>query len=461
MKRGIAWLLLFCAISAVGLLTAHAATFNSTNFSINGSLGDSVSGGQSSTDYKLTSSGGQSIIGNGASGSYKLGQGYTPQLDQSIQLNVDGASLIGTWSFDNSAPGNVAYDDSTNNNNGTYSAGSSTTAGKVGQAFTDTSATQSITVPNSLSLPGALAGLSHFSISGWIRPSGTTNGAIVTKWDLGGSNGSWAFQTSSSNTQLRMYISSGAGDTGLNYVDTTNANLSASTWYHVAMSYDGSQAAGSRVKMYLNGVPLNTSVTGTIPSTIATSTSSLIFGDYVGSTHRYWSGALDQFKITGRSLTKDDFNADYFAGNAGLPFGIGIPSITPGTSQLGFFQATILTDSPGYDLTLNQNNNLTSGSNTIPPISGTIASPAAWIEGTTKGLGFSLVSTNGTPIPGIWSGGSNYAALPNTSTAAYTRTGLSGGVKDYLIMALRLDVALSQPNGNYTNQMTITVTMTP
>lgn len=145
------------------------------------------------------------------------------------------------------------------------------------------------------------------------------------------------------------------------------------------------------------------------------------------------------------------------------PGTITIPPITPDTSQFSNVTASILTDAPGYTLSVNQNNDLTrsSGGNTIPAVSGTIASPVTWAEGTTKGLGFSLVSTNATALPAKWNAGASYAAFPLTSTAFYTRTGLSGGTTDTLGMRVRLDVATTQLTGSYTNTVTWLGTMTP
>jgi hypothetical protein len=143
------------------------------------------------------------------------------------------------------------------------------------------------------------------------------------------------------------------------------------------------------------------------------------------------------------------------------PSTLGIGTVTPGTSATINFTASILTDAPGYTLSVSQNNNLTSGGNTIPAVSGSITSPVSWTEGTTKGLGFSLVSTNATAIPGKWSSGSAYAAFPSSSTAFYTRTGYTAGSTDTLDMRVRLDVANSQPTGSYTNTVTWIGTTTP
>jgi hypothetical protein len=97
----------------------------------------------------------------------------------------------------------------------------------------------------------------------------------------------------------------------------------------------------------------------------------------------------------------------------------------------------------------------------IPAVSGTIASPVSWSEGSTKGLGFTLYGTNATALPGSWGSGGSYAALPGSGTTFYTRSGFTGGTKDILNMRLRLDTPLDQAPGEYVNAMTITGTVTP
>jgi len=141
---------------------------------------------------------------------------------------------------------------------------------------------------------------------------------------------------------------------------------------------------------------------------------------------------------------------------------VNLGTITPGISKKGNFTPRIVTDAAGYTLSLSQNANLTSGSNTIPAISGgTIATPVVWNEGTTKGLGLSLTAAPSLPAKWGTSGSYKYTAIPGSSTAAYTRTGYSGGAQDNLSMELRVDVPSSQAQGAYTSTVTLTATLTP
>ena len=96
---------------------------------------------------------------------------------------------------------------------------------------------------------------------------------------------------------------------------------------------------------------------------------------------------------------------------------------------------------------------------TIPAVSSSIASPVAWSEGTTKGLGFSLLAAPG--LDGKWGSGANYAAFPLSPTTFYSRSGYSGGTKDVIALRARLDVLTSQYAGDYQNTVTITGTIIP
>ena len=136
-------------------------------------------------------------------------------------------------------------------------------------------------------------------------------------------------------------------------------------------------------------------------------------------------------------------------------------SAVPGTPVSTDVTATILTDAAGYGIATQQNGDMQSGANSISGVSGSIASPISWINGTTKGLGFSLVSANATAIDAKWNAGTSFAAFPGSATSIYTRTGYSGGVNDTLTVRIKLDVNTSQPTGTYSNQATWTGTITP
>jgi len=140
---------------------------------------------------------------------------------------------------------------------------------------------------------------------------------------------------------------------------------------------------------------------------------------------------------------------------------LNLGAVSAGSSNAATANLSVYTDAPGYVLAAQQDHGLQSGSNFIPSVAGSIDSPVAWTEGVTKGLGFTLTSTNATAIASKWSSGNSFAAMPNSSTGFYTRTGYTNGAMDTLEVKFRLDVAQAQSTGSYSNTVTWTGTITP
>ncbi|HRC28292.1 MAG TPA: LamG domain-containing protein [Candidatus Saccharimonas sp.] len=446
------------ALAVVGCFfdSATAYRFTSTSYVIDASVANNFGGSDSSTSYKLTGSGGESIVGQGSSGSYMLAGGYVAQLQDSLQLSVQPGGLKGYYPFEENS-GTFTGDNSSYASNANLQTGATWTTGKVGNGV-NTNASSYVQVEDSANLTFG----QHMTVSLWAnQASASSDKALIAHWNQVVSS-SWALQTGSSSSVLRVFIANSPTDSGGNCVDT-DSSWSSGAWHHVVLVYDGTQGVAlDRVKVYIDGVARPMSVClGTIPSTLQDSSSYLTIGAMRGL-GRYFNGSLDEVKFFNRSFTPNEIKAEYDAGaagnGAGLSFALGI---TPGISQTSNYDAVVLTDSiNGYTLAVSQNNNLTKGADTINAVSGTIASPVTWVEGTTKGLGFTLYGTNATAIPGKWSSGAAYAAFPGTSTTFYVRTG-QPSTKDVLNMRLRLDVDASQPTGTYTNVITTTGTMIP
>jgi hypothetical protein len=180
-------------------------------------------------------------------------------------------------------------------------------------------------------------------------------------------------------------------------------------------------------------------------------------------TSNYFGGTLDEVKIFSRELTSAEVANEYSAGAAGVVSAQTIPQITAGISQSALTDAIVRTDGPGYSLALNQDHDLlhTDATTTISPVSGSIASPGAWTEGSTTGLGFTI--TGGSQIEGKWGTNPNYnyAAIPGSATIFHSRTGYLGGSPESNQLQFRLDVPGSQKSGAYSNTVTVTATIIP
>lgn len=140
-----------------------------------------------------------------------------------------------------------------------------------------------------------------------------------------------------------------------------------------------------------------------------------------------------------------------------LPTDIALGMITSGESTQADMGINVHTDATEYSLSVQQNHDLqtTNSVATIPGIGATTAVPQSWNEGTTAGLGYSLVAA---PLLDTkWGAGTKYAAIPDNATTIYH--GVAG--EDDLTMRFRLDVTKQQQAGDYTNTVTITGTMIP
>jgi hypothetical protein len=147
-------------------------------------------------------------------------------------------------------------------------------------------------------------------------PGGTSGDTILSKWDSTSQN-MFAVQNISTD-EIRVYISSSASDES-NYYTTSDLNLTSSTWQHVAVVYDGTQAAANRVRVYKNGKQVSGSVTGTIPTSLVSGTTSAFkLGAY--TTFTAYKAYYDDFKFYTGALNSDQIMVD---ANFGASMNIG------------------------------------------------------------------------------------------------------------------------------------------
>lgn len=443
--------------------SVSAESMSSTNFQLNGNANSAFGGQGSSTSYSMFSTGGEPVIGRGTSGSYILGGGYTAQLERSIQLTVQPSGLLGYWSFDE-ATGSQYMDGSASRADATKGGSNdgniTTTTGKIGNALVSSGVNDDsrITMPSTAIQPSSI------TVELWTR----VNSWGDDKWDsicsysaIGGQDwGPWELYTdgnNSSDTDVDFYWSI---HNGLQHpISTSPANFALNTWYHVVGTYD---SATGESKLYVNGVreAWSTFPSGSLNYSVANTADKISCFNSLRWAGEGVRGGVDQLKIFDRALNEEEVQAEYNAQNAGVTTGLTLSTVTPGASNTVLNDVIVRTDSDAYGIAISQDHNLQKGAATIPGVSGTIASPAAWSEGTTKGLGFTLINAPG--LDGKWSTGASYAAIPGSATSFYTRSGhASSNTIDVLNSRLRLDAAVSQETGSYSNTVTYTGTVLP
>jgi hypothetical protein len=333
----------------------------------------------------------------------------------------------------------VAHDNSANDFDGEFVNGPTWASGKIGQAvdFLGSSKT-AIDLGNSAQLQAGT-----LTIEAWINTNYSAKGMMVV-----GKQDAWTLNISY-DVGLHAIVDSPNGDTCNGTTDVPDG-----AWHQlVAVIQDG---VASGTKLYVDGA-----LEGSCSTGISNQASDVLIGGLGSFINDPFTGEIDQVKIFDRVLSADEITAEYKAQNAGVPTGLSLQTIVPGASNTSDFETIVKSSGSSYSLAINQNHDLQNGSNTIPAIGSVIASPGTWNEGTTKGLGFSVVSSTATAPSASWSAGSSFAALPDTATAFYTSTGLQSNAKDVIGLRLRADVVGDQAGGDYTNQMTITGTASP
>ena len=327
------------ALFVVPLFSVHATNFTSPNFEINGTLGDSIAGQQSSTNYQMTSIGGESVAGNLTSDSYKLAEGYSPSLTQSLELNAQPSGLKAYFPF-SEGDGAKTYDVTASRNAATLTEGTFST-GKVGGGLASANGDTGANAPNSTSLSN---GGTEMTVSGWVKFDSRTTGspALIRKGDEAAPNYMVSVLYSTGEIFVRSDFSSGLKDM-FSDIDV----VGDSQWHYFAYTCDG-----TNVKIYIDGELNNQSAQ---PSgTLNTNTDALELVDADTS----FDGAIDEIKLYDRALRAEEIKAEYNANNQGNQAGLGFGELTPGVPVDITSDIVARTDANGYSLAVNQDNNL-------------------------------------------------------------------------------------------------------
>ncbi len=427
-------------------ITGHATSLTSPNYRLDPNVGSTFGGAGSSTSYKLYDSGGEGVVGSGSSQSYKLTQGYVAQLSQSITLAVLPSGTVSYYPLDTGV-GTVAYDVSTNENHG-YSSGTPTwVSGKLGQGLGLNGSNQYTNIASNanLNLTGSL------TIEAWVKPTDYANNATIAAKTTGNGSANNTYELRIEQTTGKLQFL--GFDTALRTITSSSA-VPTGTFAHIAVTKSGGSAT-----LYIDGSPVGTGSIGT--TTTNTNTLKLGARDDLAN---FFKGTIDEVKLYSRALSPREIENDFSSAAAGSSSAFTVPNITPGISQIYDADAVVRTDAGGYSLYIQEDHDLlhtVDGITTIPGVTANIATPAAWNEGTTKGLGFSLIS--GTQVEVKWGStpNFNFAFIPTTPTIFHSRTGLNGGVPEKSSVRFRADTATSQKSGTYTNSVVYTATLKP
>lgn len=431
---------------------AWADRLQSTHFRLDPNVAASFGGDGSSTSYKLTDAGGEGVVSAGSSQSYKLTQGYVSQLTHALQLSVLAGGTYAYWPLD-TGTGTRAYDVSATGDHGTLVNAPTWTTGMIGQAVTLDGSSQYLSTPNQVAGPNTL------TLEIWFKSTSTSGGRLIGFGD--------AATGASSTLDRHVYLTNagqlvwGARPGGTYKTVTTAASYNDGSWHHVAASL-----GSGGLLLYVDGVRQGTDLTTTTGQTYngywRIGYDSLT-GWPSAPTSSYLAGSVDEARVYTRQLSDAEVANDYTAGANAIRGAFTLPNVTPGQSQIYNADAVVRTDAPGYDLYIQSLGLLThtDTTTTIPNITSTIASPATWSEGVTKGLGFTV--TAATQLEAKWGTSPNfaYAAVPASPTVYHSRSGENGTTVETTNLQFRADTTASQKQGTYKTTLVYTATMRP
>ena len=249
-----------------------------------------------------------------------------------IAYDYNRGGPVGWWKMDE-CQGTTINDASGNGNNGTLTVGATGSQASAGTCTAASSAWGNGAngkFSSALSFDGVDDGASistfqfpisnQFSISQWFNVQTlATSKAILGKW--GGSQNNFLLKSDDTNSnQLKICLASSLTDNCTNYAVTTDANLTMSSWKNVQLVYDGTQGSNAlKLKLFLNGIQKTLTFTGTIPTTLTTSTAALEIGGN-SSLATYINGKIDDVRVYNYALSEEQVYS-VMNGGASLSFG--------------------------------------------------------------------------------------------------------------------------------------------
>lgn len=205
-----------------------------------------------------------------------------------------GTGLVAALSF-NEGSGSSVADTSGNNNNGSITGATWSTSGKYGKALSFSGSNQYVTIndANSLDLTTGM------TLEAWVNSSDLTGWRTVLLKEQPGNlvYGMYA-NTSSNRPNAEIF-------TTLNVETRGPSQLSANTWVHMAITYNG-----SALKLFINGTEV---VSKSVTGAIKTSSGAIRIG---GNTiwGEYFKGLIDEIRIYNRALSAGEIQTDMAAG---------------------------------------------------------------------------------------------------------------------------------------------------
>lgn len=225
--------------------------------------------------------------------------------DGQNKTGVWDSNFKGVWHLGNGST--LTANDSTNANNGTLQ-GTTVTTGQIDGGANLDGSSQYISFGDVNDLTGA------FTLSGWFKTTDNTLflEMIIAKYDQNDANKLSYYFTLISG-KVRGFSTKGGGtDTKITDGRTLVSN---NTWYYGTIVFSGTTA--DPLNVYLNGInDTAIPVTNNVDGAVADTTSNLLFGarQAGAGVARYFSGSLDELRISNTNRSAEWIEAEYISG---------------------------------------------------------------------------------------------------------------------------------------------------
>ena len=171
--------------------------------------------------------------------------------------------------------------------------------------------------------PSSLSNTTNFSISCWVKQgtSSTVYRRILGKYASASDN--LLLGTAATTNYFTFYITNG----GVTSNVVSNVGIGFNVWKHVTLVFDGTLTGNqNRGKIYVDGVNVTATDSGTIPSSSSVDTSDFLLAKTNGLGVNYFLGNMDEFSIFDYSLTQQNVTDIY---NNGTPNDLNLLSTPP------------------------------------------------------------------------------------------------------------------------------------
>jgi len=160
-----------------------------------------------------------------------------------------------------------------------------------------------------------------FSFQAWIyQPTSVTGQCVLfSKWNSGGPI---LHTPNGDGTEIRLFHTGSGSD----YAQTSGLGMTADTWYHVVLVYDGSGGTDAdKVKIYVNGTSQTLSFTGASFSSTMTDHTGNFYIGYWDTVAYYANMRMDEVAFWQRALTSGEVTSLY-GGGSGLAYPLTVSS---------------------------------------------------------------------------------------------------------------------------------------